>query len=78
METERDKAWQARELSREQSQGRTLYNVVDGSPAKKVQGTDEEARLSKIKFYQDGLDNRLSMPKRVTNRFIGFSLQQEE
>ena len=51
MQTERDKAWQTRELSREQSQGRTLYGVVDGSPAKKVQGMDEEARLSKIKFY---------------------------
>ena len=70
----RDKAAETRALSRQQSQGHTLYKVVDGSPGPKVQGMNEEQRMSKIKFYQEGLDHRLSNPKRVTNRFIGFSL----
>ena len=39
---------------------------------------NEEQRSSKIKFYQEGLDHRLSNPKRVTNRFVGFSLQNDE
>lgn len=34
---------------------------------------DQEGRKSAVKVYQDGMDSRLSMPRRVQSRFIGVN-----
>lgn len=50
-----------------------MNNICEVSPPKKIQGVDDQARQTAIRFYQENLDDRLSQPKRITNRFIGFN-----
>lgn len=51
----------------------SLRDLNEISPPKKVQGSNDEMRLTAIRFYQGNMDDRLSQPKRVNNRFIGFN-----
>lgn len=51
----------------------SLADLNEVSPPKKVQGINDEFRITAIRFYQGNMDERLSQPKRVTNRFVGFN-----
>jgi hypothetical protein len=51
----------------------SLRDINEISPPKKIQGTNDEFRISAIRFYQGNMDERLSQPKRVTSRFVGMN-----
>ena len=40
---------------------------------KETKTPEEQGRKSAVKVYQDGMDSRLSMPKKVANKFMGFN-----
>jgi hypothetical protein len=61
-----------REILRETSK-ESLAELKDSSPAKKIAGTGDEFRMTAVRLYQGNMDDRLSQPKRITSRFVGFN-----
>lgn len=53
----------------------TLINLKESSPVR--HGTSLRSR-SRVRDYQDSLDNRLSKPKRETMRFIGANSRPQD
>jgi hypothetical protein len=50
-----------------------LVGLIELKESKTPVIIEEQGRRSAVKVYQDGMDSRLSMPKRVENRFIGVN-----
>ena len=53
----------------------TLINIKDASPVR--HGSSMRSRM-RVRDYQDTLDDRLSKPKRETNRFMGFNAKPNQ
>jgi hypothetical protein len=50
-----------------------LIDIKDGSPVRYVSTLKE--RVADVANYQNGLDARLSQPKRVSQKFIGIRIK---
>lgn len=47
--------------------------MKESSPPKKIAGAGDDFRISAVRMYQGNMDERLSQPKRITSRFVGFN-----
>ena len=54
----------------------TLIDIKDGSPVRYVATLKD--RVADVANYQNGLDARLSQPKRVSQKFIGIRIKSTE
>ena len=64
--------FQLKQMLRETSK-ESLQELNEISPPKKIAGTGDEFRITAVRQYQGTMDERLSQPKRIAHRFVGFN-----